>query len=451
MLTFKVRASSRPALVLAATAALLVTCDGDIDPEDIEPVPEPAGPAVIAEPATVTNPQIDFSPTPSYLAAKSVVLTFDDGPDSTNTAKVLDILKTNALKVTFFINTINYTDVNTDPNAQALVKRIVNEGHFLGNHTVHHPDLATLSDTDVEAEIAGVETTVANVFGAPRRMTLFRAPFGSPFDPNGDTSELPRVAPIVGKHAVHIGWNITPQDFACPDATCVFNNVTNELKAGHYGIVLLHSTQPQTVAALQNIINFCKSNGYTFRSVEDAVVGKYGAPSGDLIGSGSTDVTRTASADAYVRDGDSANTNFGTATSLVVKKSSTGFNRVSYVKFSISNLTGVTAAKLQMWGKLGSSGSVPVAVGPVATTSWSETGITWNNKPAIGSALATGAVSSTTLTKLEFNVGTYVKNQRAAGKTVVSFAVQGTTNTSAVASFNSREAASNKPRLVITQ
>jgi hypothetical protein len=135
----------------------------------------------------------------------------------------------------------------------------------------------------------------------------------------------------------------------------------------------------------------------------------------------------------------------------VVKKSTTGFNRISYVKFSISNLTGVTAAKIQMWGKLGSAGSVPVAVGSVATTSWSETGITWNNKPAIGGTLASGTVASTTLTRLDFDVTGYIKSQRSAGKTTVSFAVQGTTSTSAVASFNSREASSNKPRLVITQ
>jgi peptidoglycan/xylan/chitin deacetylase (PgdA/CDA1 family) len=446
MLKIRVRAASLRALALAATAFAVATCDGDLDQE--------SGPADLAEivaAVTVTNPQIDFSPTPSYLPAKSIVLTFDDGPDSTNTAKVLDTLKSNGLKATFFINTINFTDVNTDANAQNLVRRIVNEGHTLANHSVHHPDLAGLSAAQIETEIAGVENTVANVLG-PRRLTLFRAPYGSPFDPNGDTSQLGKVAPVVGRHAVHIGWNITPQDFNCGDATCVFNNVKNELVAGHYGVILLHCVQPQTAAALQNIINYARANGYTFRSVEDAVVGRYGAPSGDLIGSGgASDVLRIATADAYVRDGATAATNFGTVTPIGAKKSTLGFNRITYLNFSISNLASLTTAKLQIWGKLSAAASVPVSVSSVATTTWSETGLTWNNRPAPASAaLATGSVSSTTLTKLEFDVGNYVKSQRTAGKTVVSFAVQGTAITTEVAQFNSREASSNKPTLALT-
>src|SRR5258706_6835098 len=97
------------------------------------------------EQAVTTNPLIDFSSRPSYIPSNTVVFTFDDGPDDQNTPRVLDILKTNAVKATFFLNTINYTNVNTDTTAQAIVKRIVNEGHEIGNHTVHHFDLSTLT------------------------------------------------------------------------------------------------------------------------------------------------------------------------------------------------------------------------------------------------------------------------------------------------------------------
>jgi peptidoglycan/xylan/chitin deacetylase (PgdA/CDA1 family) len=427
-----------PLFTLALTA-----CDGDLAPEQEEP-------AEIAAAATVTNPFLDFVDRPSYLPAKSIVLTFDDGPDDTNTGKVLDILKTNNLKVTFFINTINYTDVNTDPTAQALVKRIVNEGHALGNHTVHHPDLATLSDTDVEAEISGVEKTVANVLGA-RRLTLFRSPYGSPFDPNGDTSQLSRVAPIVGKHAVHVGWNVAPEDFNCADSTCVFNNVKSALQSGQYGIILLHSPLAQTVGALQNIIDYGKSNGYTFRSVEDAVVGKYGTTSDQLIGGGTTTISRVASADTYVRDGSSAGTNFGTVTILGVKKSATaGNNRIGYLKFSISSLPSVSKAVLRVAGKLNTAGTVGFSAGPVSSTGWSETTMTWNNRPAIGAALATSSIASTSLTSKDLDVTAYVQGQRSAGKTVVSFALQGTAASDPFISFNAREASASKPTLIIT-
>src|SRR2546426_11855560 len=72
-----------------------------------------------------TYPQIDFSTQPSYLPSKTLALTFDDGPDYTNTAKVLDILKSNNVKAAFFINTQNWSNVDTDAPMQDLVRRIV--------------------------------------------------------------------------------------------------------------------------------------------------------------------------------------------------------------------------------------------------------------------------------------------------------------------------------------
>src|SRR5947209_4512873 len=61
----------------------------------------------------VGYPQIDFTAQPPYLSNKTLALTFDDGPDYTNTAKVLDILKGNDIKATFFINTQNWSNVDT--------------------------------------------------------------------------------------------------------------------------------------------------------------------------------------------------------------------------------------------------------------------------------------------------------------------------------------------------
>ena len=60
---------------------------------------------------------------------------------------------------------------------RALVRRMVNEGHELASHTVHHPHLGSLSSSQINAELAGVENTVRSLFGS-RRVTLFRAPFG---------------------------------------------------------------------------------------------------------------------------------------------------------------------------------------------------------------------------------------------------------------------------------
>ena len=231
----------------------------------------------------VTNPQIDFSERPSYLPDDTIVLTFDDGPDSTQTAQVLDILRDNDVQATFFINSQNYTDIETDPNAQEVLRRIVDEGHELGNHTARHLNLAQLSPAAIEDEIAEVEDLVRDIVGSSPRLTLLRAPFGIPYDPNNDTSQFGKVAPVVANHAVHIGWSITPQDFACGSASCVFERVRDALEAGSYGIVLLHSPLPQTRGALQDIIDYARDNGYRFRSTEDVVRARFGQSSGELI------------------------------------------------------------------------------------------------------------------------------------------------------------------------
>jgi peptidoglycan/xylan/chitin deacetylase (PgdA/CDA1 family) len=190
--------------------------------------------------AVALQPAIDFSTRPSYVANNVIGLTFDDGPDSVNTPKVLDTLRDKAAKATFFINTDNYDGpVDSNPTLKALIQRIVNEGHVLGSHSVHHLHLPTLSAATVEAEIVGVQTTVnrSDVLGASYpKVTLFRDPFGEPHQGEGPgQAGYDKVAPIVGKYAVHIGWAIDPEDYNCLTGTaaqrkqCVLDNVLNKV------------------------------------------------------------------------------------------------------------------------------------------------------------------------------------------------------------------------------
>jgi hypothetical protein len=157
-------------------------------------------------------------------------------------------------------------------------------------------------------------------------------------------------------------------------------------------------------------------------------------------------------ADAYVRDGASAGTNFGTATILAVKNSSTGFNRRAFLKFDLSGVSSVSSAKLRLFGNFGgaSGSTIPVLVHSVTNTSWSETGITWNNQPGIGGPLASVSVG-TGAQYWEWDVTAYIKSQTSAGNSLVTLEVQTDTNNSAVTTFNSREAAANPPQLVINR
>lgn len=96
------------------------------------------------------------------------------------------------------------------------------------------------------------------------------------------------------------------------------------------------------------------------------------------------------SADAYVPDGSSATTNFGTALTLHTQSSATaGNNRESYLKFDLTTVSGINKATVRLYGSLSDAtgSNVPAGIYSVATTTWVESGsgsITWNNKPPAG-------------------------------------------------------------------
>jgi peptidoglycan/xylan/chitin deacetylase (PgdA/CDA1 family) len=240
-------------------------------------------------------PEIDFSSRPNYLPNNAISLTFDDAPDWNNTAQILDILRDKKVKATFFLNAENWSSLSADSAMQDLVRRMVNEGHELANHSSHHLHIASLTDSEIEAELSSVETAVQSILGpkAPR-LTLFRAPFGEPYqlsDVNNRSSDYLRVAPIIAKHAVHVGWAIDAFDYNCPNGECVINNVVSKIKTpgtGDYGSVLLHSVHAQTVEGLPGLIDYIRNNGFQFWTTEQLVKARYGKSSAELVDGGSS-------------------------------------------------------------------------------------------------------------------------------------------------------------------
>jgi hypothetical protein len=158
-----------------------------------------------------------------------------------------------------------------------------------------------------------------------------------------------------------------------------------------------------------------------------------------------------ALADTYVRGG-SATSNFGTATQLIARfANQTKDTYETYVKFDAGRPCTISAVKLRLYGKLNSSGTLPVAVYGVPSAAWTETGMNWNNKPAAGASLRTVNIVGTTAAWYEWDVTDYVRAEVNAGRSVVSFALKSTATTSYQVSFNSREATgTNAPRLVVT-
>jgi len=161
-------------------------------------------------------------------------------------------------------------------------------------------------------------------------------------------------------------------------------------------------------------------------------------------------------ADAYVRDGSSASTNFGTATELQTQASQTaGSNRESYLRYDLTTVTGVAKATLRLYGRLSDTTgtNVPAAVYSVANTTWVESGsgsITWSNKPAAGAtALATTTITDNVARWYEWDVTSYIQSEKSAGHNLVSFDVKNSANSSPYATFNSKEATADQPQLVL--
>lgn len=168
-----------------------------------------------------------------------------------------------------------------------------------------------------------------------------------------------------------------------------------------------------------------------------------------------TTVTFAPTADAYVRDGGTASTNFGGATELQVKTNgapNSGLNRNIYLKFDLTSAT-ITSAKLRLFGAFNDVGtnSGLVNVNGADDVTWSENTINWNNKPPV---TTNGPITGTTITGTtpawyEWDVTAYLKAQQALGRTSVTLVLRSPAVTDPYVKFNSREAASNGPQLVV--
>jgi hypothetical protein len=165
-----------------------------------------------------------------------------------------------------------------------------------------------------------------------------------------------------------------------------------------------------------------------------------------------TTVTINPTADAYVRDGSSAALNFGTADPVNVKTSTaSGFSRRSYFKFNVGALDDLDEAKLRIYGNNAEDLSlINVEAFTVTDDSWTEAGLTWNNQPTLPVDPVSSAQVSTTPAYVELDVSDFAR-QQFSGDGILSIAIVGDLATNRLASFVSRENASNKPQLFVTQ
>lgn len=183
-----------------------------------------------------------------------IYLTFDLGYEAGYTSKILDVLKENNVTAAFFV-TAHY--LNTQ---EALVKRMLDEGHIVGNHTVNHKELVKLSDEEIKEEITNLSNSIYDKFGY--EMTFFRPP-------KGEYSE--RVVKIASElnyttvlwSSAYDDWDESKQGREEYGKSKILDNLHNGC------ILLLHATSKDNMNILNDVITQTKNKGYEFKSLND--------------------------------------------------------------------------------------------------------------------------------------------------------------------------------------
>ena len=187
---------------------------------------------------------------------KVIYLTFDAGYENGSTEKILDTLKKHQVPAAFFL-VGNYIQQNAD-----LVRRMAQEGHIVGNHTMHHPDMSKISDKAAfEKELSALEDLYKEVTG--EELPKYYRP------PQGNYSEENlKMAKELGYKTVfwslaYVDWNNDKQ----PTKEQAFSKLLPRIHNG--AVVLLHSTSSTNAEILDELLTKWKEMGYRFGSVQE--------------------------------------------------------------------------------------------------------------------------------------------------------------------------------------
>jgi len=206
------------------------------------PNPDPAAlkaKAVVAQPVEI--PFIKRGP----AVENRIALTFDDGPTPGVTDRILDELKRRDLKATFFMIGRNVAA------APDLARRVLAEGHDIGNHTYTHPKLTTLPDAEVEREIQQTQDVFDEVLHY--RSTWFRPPFGELRQNQAHLLASRNLGIVLG--------NVDPSDWSQPGEAKISGTILSDTKAG--SIIICHDLYAQTAACIGGVLDGLLERGYS--------------------------------------------------------------------------------------------------------------------------------------------------------------------------------------------
>lgn len=186
---------------------------------------------------------------------KKIALTFDAAWGNSDTQTILDILKKNNVKVTFFM-TGGWVE-----NYPEDVKAILADGHDLGNHSENHKNMSQISDEEKKEELMKVHEKVRELTGY--EMFLFRPPYGD-YD-----NAVVNVAKECGYYAIQ--WDVDSLDWKDYGVDSIIRTVTGHKHLGSGSIILCHNGAKFTAQALDTLIKNLKDQGYTFDPLSELI------------------------------------------------------------------------------------------------------------------------------------------------------------------------------------
>ncbi len=181
---------------------------------------------------------------------RSLLLTFDDGPDLVGTSLILDELTRRGVKAVFFVNGHHLVrDRPEDLARRDLLRKLATHGHLVGNHTMNHKNLC-LEREAMAKEIDGASEIIADATSV--RPLLFRSPYGA------RCRALDRA--LADRDLIQVGWNMDPQEWRGEDEDAIVSYTTTGLRRARGPVILLlHDKNVAAVRALRRILDFVDS------------------------------------------------------------------------------------------------------------------------------------------------------------------------------------------------
>ena len=185
---------------------------------------------------------------------KNIYLTFDLGYEAGYTAKILDDLKEKNVKATFFI-TAHYLNTAND-----LVKRMIDEGHIVGNHTVNHKSMPEISDDEIKKELMDLNQAVYEKFGY--EMKYMRPPKGEYSERTLSLTENLGFKTVMWSFA-YVDWIDDKQ----PAKDEAMKKIISNLHNGE--IILLHATSKTNSEIMADMVDEIRKEGFEIKSLDE--------------------------------------------------------------------------------------------------------------------------------------------------------------------------------------